>query len=1826
MRRFFIGQNMIVGDMEIRLRADIARLSRDLNDARLQVGGAMSSIERSVNIAKAAFFALAGALSMGAIAGMISQVRQAAVDIERLAAMAGSTNKEFQRFAAGSKFVGFEMDKFSDIIKDVQDKLGEFMTTGGGEMKDFFEKIAPKVGVTAEQFKNLSGPQALQLYYTTLEKAGVGQKVMITQMEALANDASMLAPLLANGGAAFQKIGDDAQKSGYIMSDALVNASKIWDLEIKAMKMQVGGIGNAISEFLVPEIAAMSVVIKENIAGGFQSVSKWVEDNKVKLLEAWTAAKALGDEVWRTVSGAAALLVGIVKLGIETGALKTIFESIGLMVAGFQDGVKILGAGFAALGSVIYKSLLTPVSKYLEVIGKVNGFIGRDESAKYYADTAASIKQFANEGTVYAAEVVKQFSLGDTAVARFAENLGKAKKIVLGTPMLTSDALRPLGQGEISKNTDAQKKAAAAAAAAINQEASAYIALITPIRERIAAGKLELLGYDQLTEAQKMTIKLDAAIGTGKNKLSEPHIKLARDLIAVVAAQDLVNASNKFYADQAEAKLAADGALIQSAQDEADRNVELARTFGMTKSAIEGLELARLQERLAQQDGTLGYTAEIAKLEELIAAKKRSMAAMAALDDKESAKKATDDRLAEQVKMWESIDQTAHDTFVSIFDSGKSAFDRLRDSLKNGLLDLLYQMTVKKWIFQISAAVTGGGVAGTAQAAGTSLLGSAASSALMSMGTSMGVTAATSAIAAYGSGVAMSIGSTSGAAMAASLATSGNLAAGAASGVATGTAVSTALAAIPVWGWVALGGIAIASWFGGKGDKEVTNRGIEGTVGGGAFTGNKFENWKQDGGWFSSDSSGHTPSALDAATAKQLTQTYAGLQGGALAAANALGLSTAAITNYSQKISVDLSGKVEDAAKDAAAIAAMFDSVGNNMAAAVAPGIAALAKDGEVAGVTLARLSGSITTANSWLSVLRQRLFQVSLAGGDAASKLADAFGGLDKLAAASKSFYDLYYSEGERAARSQEDMTAALAKVNLALPDTMAHFRDLTAAMDLNTDAGRAAYTTLLLIAPEFASVAEITAKMAQETADTTAKMAQDAADAVVASTAATAAAAAAAAEQATKLAQETADKLMAAYTGRGLLLPALDTMTLQTLLLTDTLTDTYTAAGNISTIFLDVTSGLITFGSTTESLTDGLTGAQTASLLLNSEIDSLRLGAASTRIDFAGLGTALANVDTETFVLTMGLVFDNLASRISGVIDSISTERIALREAALQIANPTVMSKAAIQSAISSINTTMPGNAAVLASLTSLNALAKQQSTIDASRLSANDKNTTNVANTAAPLNTATAAVTAAQAKLVAATAAAAPAHATANTTLSAAITARDALANILQEGNGKYWLSSNVSTNAQIQAGAIYSGTQSNVNFSAQTQSYEYIMRKYNAENTFSSEAVKAATAYKASEITAETAAQSAATAATKALATAQTTYATASTKDAAAYAAALAVVNTAQTTLTTKVDAANEVAKKAQIAYTAALQDFAIDASKSVSKLSKLREETVKYYDTQKQLADLMSSGAAGLRGTVADIRYGQMTDAQQFANLQASYATAYSMALSTDGEALAGYGSTLSSALNPMLEKAKEVLSDASYATFAATAISRAEAIATRLETLTPTNYAADSLLMLGQIDATLAALDASSKSAERIIADAVNAGSDKTAGGLHAVIAALTGQAIPAFVLGGNHAGGLRLVGENGPELEVTGPSRIFNAAQTRGMLSGGNGNSSTGNTARLEALVEQQNQEMAAMRAELRAIATSNAKMARLADRVYVEGALVRTDADMPLQTAVAV
>jgi len=87
--------------------------------------------------------------------------------------------------------------------------------------------------------------------------------------------------------------------------------------------------------------------------------------------------------------------------------------------------------------------------------------------------------------------------------------------------------------------------------------------------------------------------------------------------------------------------------------------------------------------------------------------------------------------------------------------------------------------------------------------------------------------------------------------------------------------------------------------------------------------------------------------------------------------------------------------------------------------------------------------------------------------------------------------------------------------------------------------------------------------------------------------------------------------------------------------------------------------------------------------------------------------------------------------------------------------------------------------------------------------------------------------------------------------------------------------------------------------------------------------------------------------------------------------------------------------------------------------------------------------------------------------------------------------------------------------------------------------------------------------------------------SDVDAQNQYNILARQYQASIPAFASGGYHSGGFRMVGENGPEIEYTPPSRIFNNSQSRGMMAA---NDETAN-------------EIKNLRAELQAIGISLAK-----------------------------
>src|SRR5574344_386611 len=292
-----------LGSLTLDLIARVGGFTSGMDQAARTAQDRMRKISQVTARATAAIGLSLSGVGVAAVA-MAKSFVDSATQIENLSKLAGSNTEVFQRWAAGASTVGISQEKLADILKDTQDKIGDFVQTGGGAMADFFERVAPKVGVTAEQFRKLSGPQALQLYVKSLEKANLSQSDFTFFMEAIASDSTALLPLLRNNGEEMDKLGDKAVALGAVMDSDMLEAARRAREEFAELDLVKQGLGNRIMVELLPTLTNLTS----------------------KLTDTKEGADLLGTAATAAATGVKLLTsVGIVIAGV----FKTVGEAIG---------------------------------------------------------------------------------------------------------------------------------------------------------------------------------------------------------------------------------------------------------------------------------------------------------------------------------------------------------------------------------------------------------------------------------------------------------------------------------------------------------------------------------------------------------------------------------------------------------------------------------------------------------------------------------------------------------------------------------------------------------------------------------------------------------------------------------------------------------------------------------------------------------------------------------------------------------------------------------------------------------------------------------------------------------------------------------------------------------------------------------------------------------------------------------------------------------------------------------------------------------------------------------------------------------------------------------------------------------------------------------------------------------------------------------------------------------------------------------------------------------------------------------------------------------
>lgn len=344
--------NSVIGALRVNLGLDSAQFQNGLRKSQASLdsfGKKMAVVGAGIAAAGTAAFAAFDS-SAGRLGILSDQAR-----------LAGLSAQEFKIAALAVDQYGISQEKLSDILKDVNDKFGDYAATGGGELKDFFENIAPKVGLTIDSFKELSSSDALALYVDSLRKANLSQQEMTFYMEALANDATALVPAFRNNGKALDEMAAKAADMGLAMEDGLIASSR----EARAEMRQLGTIIQAqMDQSLVklgPSLRDLAIAMAP-VADGLATITKgileWTDvagkasrqfvDDFIAGMAGLPSAAI--DSITRLGDGLEAGMTNIAQQAVEwsRGIIKAIADSLrGLYEAGVQ-AVKDLAAGMAA--------------------------------------------------------------------------------------------------------------------------------------------------------------------------------------------------------------------------------------------------------------------------------------------------------------------------------------------------------------------------------------------------------------------------------------------------------------------------------------------------------------------------------------------------------------------------------------------------------------------------------------------------------------------------------------------------------------------------------------------------------------------------------------------------------------------------------------------------------------------------------------------------------------------------------------------------------------------------------------------------------------------------------------------------------------------------------------------------------------------------------------------------------------------------------------------------------------------------------------------------------------------------------------------------------------------------------------------------------------------------------------------------------------------------------------------------------------------------------------------------------------------------------------
>ncbi|MFK4001707.1 transglycosylase SLT domain-containing protein [Psychrobacter namhaensis] len=424
--------------LDILLFANTAQYRREMRETQDSSRTMFQAMRAdAVEMGKVGAVALAGMAAAGtaAIGVMIKEQIELGNEMTRLSRIANTSVEDMQKLAYAAKAVGVEQDTLGDIYKDTQDKIGDFLSTGGGAMADYFENVAPLIGQTAEQFRELSGPDALQLYYDGLQAANLSQSEMVFYLEGVASDASALIPLLHDAGAGFDVWATAAENAGAVMDAETIRATQELQASTDLMMLSYDGAKKQFTRAFIPVLSdlAGALVDDANAANIARAAGEDLTQTLKTMSKVGVGVVAVFETVGKTIGGVAATVSTLlddidlsdnaVVLGLK---LAKNFRNADEVAQLAEQDIKVNLASYAdrlafidSLGTGIYKPTVAAVVELNSANQKLNSTLGiTGQQYQAQKDAAEEAAKASEKAAKAAADNIKAQAVNSKVLAQ----------------------------------------------------------------------------------------------------------------------------------------------------------------------------------------------------------------------------------------------------------------------------------------------------------------------------------------------------------------------------------------------------------------------------------------------------------------------------------------------------------------------------------------------------------------------------------------------------------------------------------------------------------------------------------------------------------------------------------------------------------------------------------------------------------------------------------------------------------------------------------------------------------------------------------------------------------------------------------------------------------------------------------------------------------------------------------------------------------------------------------------------------------------------------------------------------------------------------------------------------------------------------------------------------------------------------------------------------------------------------------------------------------------------------------------------------------------